>query len=35
MTKKDVNGIIIRLEKNMCFMSLFGEKRNMCTEKNW
>lgn len=28
MTKRDVNGIIIRLEENMCFMSLFGEKRN-------
>lgn len=32
MTKKDVNGIIIRLEKNPCFRSLFEEKKK-CVKK--
>lgn len=34
MIKKDVSGIISRLENNMYFMFLFGEKRrNKCIEK--
>lgn len=33
MTKKDVNGIIIKLEKNVYFMCLF-EEGNICTERN-
>ena len=32
MTKKDVNGIIIRLEKNPCFRSLFEVKKK-CVKK--
>lgn len=36
MTKKDVNGIIIKLEKNLYFMCLFEEGGGIFVQKkNW
>lgn len=35
MTKKDIHGMIIRLEKNQCVVSLGKKRRYMCTERHW
>lgn len=35
MTKKDVNGIIIKLEKNLYFMCLFEGGKYLYRKKYW